>query len=126
MLLSTTMFNFRFLLFARKSLPNHLYLSKKKKKYTQYGTIFQKKSCSTIKFFFSSNMFFNSKYLKKKSGVTVLCFLTNCRERWSWIRRSQMRWRIGAVGTKTRHKMALIVFEACTRDQACFRLFLCV
>ena len=34
-----------------------------------------------------------------------------------------MRWRIGAVGTGTRHKMALIVFETCTRDQACFRLF---
>ena len=30
------------------------------------------------------------------------------------------------VGTGTRHKMALIVSEACTRDQACFRLFLCL
>ena len=45
-------------------------------KYTQYGTIFQKKSCSTIKLF----LFFKyvlyltalSKYLKKKSGFSVL------------------------------------------------------
>ena len=45
-------------------------------KYTQYGTIFQKKSCSTIKifFFFKYVLYFTalSKYLKKKSGVTVL------------------------------------------------------
>ena len=46
-------------------------------KYTQYGTIFQKnKSCSTIKlfFFFEYVLYLTalSKYLKKKSGVTVL------------------------------------------------------
>ena len=45
-------------------------------KYTQYGTIFQKKSCSTIKlfFFFKYVLYLTalSKYLKKKSGVTVL------------------------------------------------------
>ena len=47
-------------------------------KYTQYGRIFPKKSCSTLKLFF----FFNyviyytvlSKYLKKKLGVTGLVF----------------------------------------------------
>ena len=45
-------------------------------KYTQYGTIFQKKSCSTIKlfFFFKYVLYLTalSKYLEKKSGVTVL------------------------------------------------------
>ena len=45
-------------------------------KYTQYGTIFQKKSCSTIKlfFFFKYVLYLTAlgKYLKKKSGVTVL------------------------------------------------------
>ena len=38
-------------------------------KYTQYGTIFQKKSHVLLSNFFS---FALSKYLKKKSGVTVL------------------------------------------------------
>ena len=45
-------------------------------KYTQYGTIFQKKSCSTVKlfFFFEYVLYLTAlgKYLKKKSGVTVL------------------------------------------------------
>ena len=45
-------------------------------KYTQLGTIFQKRSCSTIKlfFFFKYVLFWTvlSKYLIKKSGVTVL------------------------------------------------------
>ena len=45
-------------------------------KYTQLGTIFQKKSCSTIKHFFLFKYVLHdtvlSKYLKKKSGVTVL------------------------------------------------------
>ena len=45
-------------------------------KYTQLGTIFQKKSCSTIKLFFRLKYVLHytvlSKYLKKKSGVTVL------------------------------------------------------
>ena len=45
-------------------------------KYTQYGTIFQKKSCSTIKlfFFFKYVLYLTAlgKYLKKRSGVTVL------------------------------------------------------
>ena len=45
-------------------------------KYTQYGTIFQKKSYSTIRlfFFFKYVLYLTalSKYLKKKSGVTVL------------------------------------------------------
>ena len=45
-------------------------------KYTQLGTIFQKKSCSTIKLFsrFKYVLHYSvlSKYLKKKSGVTVL------------------------------------------------------
>ena len=45
-------------------------------KYTQYGTIYQKKSCSTIKlfFFFKYVLYLTAlgKYLKKKSGVTEL------------------------------------------------------
>ena len=45
-------------------------------KYTQYGTIYQKKSCSTIKlfFFFKYVLYLTAlgKYLKKKPGVTVL------------------------------------------------------
>ena len=45
-------------------------------KYTQCGTIFQKQSCSTIKlfFFFKYVLYLTAlrKYLKKKSGVTVL------------------------------------------------------
>jgi len=45
-------------------------------KYTQYGTIFPKKSCSTIKlfFFFKYVIYYTvlSKYLKKKWGVTGL------------------------------------------------------
>ena len=45
-------------------------------KYTQLGIIFQKKSCSTIKlFFFFKYVLYQtvlSKYLEKKSGVTVL------------------------------------------------------
>ena len=45
-------------------------------KYTQLGTIFQKKSCSTIKLFFLFKYVLYctvlSKYLKKKPGVTVL------------------------------------------------------
>ena len=45
-------------------------------KYIQLGTIFQKKSCSTIKLFFLFKYVLHytilSKYLKKKSGVTVL------------------------------------------------------
>ena len=45
-------------------------------KYTKLGTIFQKNSCSTIKLFFLFKYVLHytvlSKYLKKKSGVTVL------------------------------------------------------
>ena len=45
-------------------------------KYTPYGTIYQTKSCSTIKlfFFFKYVLYLTAlgKYLKKKSGVTVL------------------------------------------------------
>ena len=45
-------------------------------KYTQLGTIFQKKSCSTIKLFFLYKYVLYyavlSKYLKKKLGVTLL------------------------------------------------------
>ena len=45
-------------------------------KYIQQGTIFEKKLCSTIKlFFFFKYVLYQtvlSKYLKKKSGVTVL------------------------------------------------------
>ena len=37
-----------------------------------------------------------------------------------------VRMKICAVGTETRYKIAPIPFEVGTRDQACFRLFLCV
>ena len=35
-------------------------------------------------------------------------------------------WIICAAGTGARYKIKPIVFEVCTRDQARFRLFLCV
>ena len=38
--------------------------------------------------------------------------------------RTQSGWRVCAAGTGTRYKIKPIVFEVCTRDQACFRLFL--
>ena len=38
--------------------------------------------------------------------------------------RSQSRWIICTAGTGARNKITPIVFEVCTRDQACFRLFL--
>ena len=39
--------------------------------------------------------------------------------------RSQSGWIICAAGTGARYKIKPIVFEVCTRNQACFRLFLC-
>ena len=82
-------------------------------KYTQYGTIIPKRSCSIIKLFFFFKYFIYkailSKYLKKKIAGCRACFLTNCREMWSRIRRLLSGWRIGAVGTGTRHKVALML-----------------
>ena len=40
--------------------------------------------------------------------------------------RSQSGWSIWVAGTGTRYKIKAIVFEVCIRDQACFRLFLCL
>jgi len=82
-------------------------------KYTQYGTIFQKNHVLLSNFFSYSNMLsirlFLANTRKKKIGGYRACFLTNCCEMWSWIRRSLSGWRIGAVGTGTRHKMALML-----------------
>ena len=71
-----------------------------------------KKSSSTIKLFSSSNKLLIRLLLAntcKKIGGYRRCFLTNCREMWSSIRRSLTRWRIDVVGTGTRHKMALML-----------------
>ena len=40
--------------------------------------------------------------------------------------RSQSGWIICAAGTGARNKITPTVFDVCTRDQACFRLLLCV
>ena len=58
-------------------------------KNTKYGTIFQKKSCSTIKLFFFKYVLYYTvlrKYLKKKKiGSHRASFLTNYRQRWTRI-----------------------------------------
>ena len=81
-------------------------------KYNQYGTIFPKKSSSTTKLFSSSNMLFIRLFLanteKKNRGLPGL-IPHKLPWMWSWIRRSLSRWRISAVGTGTRHKMALML-----------------
>ena len=93
--------------------------------------LFSKKKNHVLlsKFFSSLNMFFIRLFLaikwKNKIEGHRACFLTNCRERWARFFRSQSGWRICAAGTRTKHKIKPIVFEVCTRDQACFRLLLC-
>ena len=58
-------------------------------KYTQYGTIFQKKKNHVLlsNFFSSSTVFFIRLFLaincKNKIGGHLACFLKNCRKRWA-------------------------------------------
>ena len=83
-------------------------------KWSKYGTIFQKKSCSIIKIFPYSNMFFIRLFLAntwKKSRVSPCLFPHKLPWKVDMVLRSQSGWRICAVGTGTRHKMAPIVFE---------------
>ena len=92
-------------------------------KYTKYETIFQKKSFS------SSNMFFIRLFLantwEKNRGSPCL-FPHKLLWKVDMVLRSQSGWIICAAGTGARYKIKPIVFEVCTRDQARFRLFLCV
>ena len=79
--------------------------------------------------FSSSNMLFIRLFLantwEDNRGSPCLC-----RHKLLWkvdmVLRSQSGGIICAAGTGARNKITPIVFEVCTRDQACFRLFLCV
>ena len=62
---------------------------------------------------------------EKKSGVTVLVSSQTAVKGGLGFR-LQLGRIICAAGTGARNKITPIVFEVCTRDQACFRLFLCV
>ena len=85
----------------------------------KYETIFPTKSCSTIKlFFFFKYVHYQTvlrKYLRKKSGVTVLVS-SQTAAKGGWVLRSQSGWIICAAGTRARYKIKPIVFEVCTRD----------
>ena len=99
-------------------------------KYTKYETIFQKKIIFYYQTFFSSsNMFFIRLFLantwKKNRGSSPL-FPHKLLWKVDMVLRSQSGWLICVAGTGATYKIAPIVFEVCTRDQACFRLFLCV
>ena len=98
-------------------------------KYAKYGTIFKKNHVLLSTFFPYSNMFFIRMFLAntwKKSRVSPCLFPHKLPWKVDMVLRTQSGWRICAVRTGTRHKMAPIVFEVCTWYQACFRLFLCV
>ena len=77
----------------------------------------------------SSNMFFIRLFLantwEKNRGSPCL-FLHKLLWKVDMALRSQSGWIICAAGTGARYKIKPIVFEVCTRDQARFRLFLCV
>ena len=92
--------------------------------------LFSKKNHVLLSKFFSfSNMFFIRLFLanaRKKNRVSPCLFPHKLPWKVDIVFRSQSRYRICAVDTGTRHKMAPIVFEGCSRYQACFRLFLCV
>ena len=62
---------------------------------------------------------------KKKLGSPCL-FPHKLPSRVGMVLRSQSGWRICAAGFGTRYKIKPILFGVRTRDQACFRLFLCV
>ena len=91
-------------------------------KYTKYETIFPKKSFS------SSDMFFIGLFLAntwEKNRGSLRLFPHKLLWKVDMVLKSQSRWIICAAGTGARYKITSIVFEVCTRDQACFRLFLC-
>ena len=105
-----------------RSSPGH--------KYTKYETIFQKKIMFYYQFFFCSlDIFFIRLFLantyKKNRGSP---YLFPHKKLWKvdMALSSQSGWMICVARTGARNKIAPIVFEVCTRDQACFRLFLCV
>ena len=84
-------------------------------------------------FFSSSNMLFIRLFLantwEKNRGSPCL-FPHKLLWKVDMVLRSQSGWIICAAGTGARNKITPIVFDVqfdvCTRDQACFRLFLCV
>ena len=98
--------------------------------YTKNRTILQKKkSCPTLKLFSSSNMFFIRLFLANawgKNWGSLCLFPHKLLWKMDMVLRSRSGWIICAAETGARYKIAPIVFEVCTRDQACFRLFLCV
>ena len=87
----------------------------------------KKKSCSTIKlFFFFKYVLYStvlSKYLKKKSGVTVLVSSQTAVKGGHRFEIAVRMENLRGGGTGTRHKMALIVFKVCTRIEVCFGCF---
>ena len=99
-------------------------------KYTKYENIFPPKNHVLLSNFFCfSNMFvirlFLAKYWGKNRGSPCL-FPHKLLWKVDMVLRSQSGWIICASGTGARYKITPIVFEVCTRDQACFRLSLCV
>ena len=97
--------------------------------YTKYETIFSKKIMFYYQTFFllqiCSLLDCSQQIPGKKIGGHRACFFANCCERCTW-KRSQSGWIICAAETGARYKIKPIVFEVCTRDQARFRMFLCV
>ena len=86
-------------------------VSFKSSPWPNYSTeLFSKKNQVLPSSFFSSS---NMSFIRLFLANTWLPGLfphkaTNCREMWSWIRKSLSGWRIGAVGTGMRHKMTLV------------------
>ena len=99
-------------------------------KCTKYETIFPKKIMFYYQTFFSSsNMFFIRLFLAniwEKNRRSPCLFPHKLLWKVDMVLRSQSGWIICAARTGARYKITPIVFEVCTRDQACFRLFLCV
>ena len=82
---------------------------------------------SNFFFFFKYVVYWTvlSKYLGKKSGVTVLASSQTAVNSGHGFGIA-VRMDNCAAGTGARNKITPIVFDVCTRDQACYRLFLCV
>ena len=95
----------------------------------QIRNYFPPKNVLLSNFFSSSNMFFIGLFLANtwgKNRGSPCLFLHKLLWKVDMALRSQSGWINCATGTGTRYKMKSIVFEVCTRDQARFRLFLCV
>ena len=94
-------------------------------KYTKYETIFpQKNHVLLSNLFSSSNMFFIRLFLAntwEKNRGSPWLFPHKLLWKVDIVLRSQSGWIICAAGTGVRYKITAIVFEVCTRDQACFR-----